>query len=97
MQIKIKILSLSDIVLNWIYSSQMHERFWDVDLVLGCGDLPYYYIEFIVSALNVPTYFVRGNHEKIIEYSNLGTRTEPQGGLIYIAGSQSQWFIAGRC
>jgi Icc-related predicted phosphoesterase len=34
----------------------------DADLVIGCGDLPTYYLEYILSSLNVPLFHVHGNH-----------------------------------
>ena len=41
----------------------MAERFEDVDLIVGCGDLPVDYLEFVVSMLNVPLVYVPGNHD----------------------------------
>lgn len=76
-----KILSVSDVVNNSIYSTQVKKRFPDIDLVLGCGDLPYYYLEFIIDMLNVPVYFVRGNHAPVIEYSKFRESTGPQGAI----------------
>jgi Icc-related predicted phosphoesterase len=75
-----KVLSLSDKIIDSIYSSQVKERFPGVDLILGCGDLSYYYLEYVVSMLNVPLYYVRGNHSNLIEHSKTGLRTRPQGG-----------------
>jgi Icc-related predicted phosphoesterase len=75
-----KVLSLSDKQVDLIYSSQVKDRFADVDLILGCGDLSYYYLEYVVSMLNVPLYYVRGNHSNLIEHSSRGLRTHPQGG-----------------
>lgn len=57
-----KILSLSDVELETMYSKDLKERFPDIDAVIGCGDLPFYYLEYIVSALSVPLYYVNGNH-----------------------------------
>jgi Icc-related predicted phosphoesterase len=51
-----------------------------VDLVIGCGDLAYYYLEYVLNALDVPLFFVRGNHDKVVEYSTEGQRTSPAGG-----------------
>lgn len=34
-----------------------------VEAVISCGDLPAAYIEYITSTLNVPLFFVRGNHD----------------------------------
>jgi len=31
--------------------------------VLSCGDLPPYYLEFLVTVLDVPLFDVRGNHD----------------------------------
>lgn len=76
-----KILALSDKLIPFIYSPQVRSRFENIDLVLGCGDLPYYYLEYVLTALNAPLFFVRGNHDKILEYSNAGQRTHPHGGL----------------
>ncbi len=58
-----KILAISDTVIDGLYSGTVVNRFPDVDLLISCGDLPYYYPEYIVSMLNTPLYFVRGNHD----------------------------------
>lgn len=77
-----KVLSLSDQVLEFIYSPSVAERFAHVDFVLGCGDLPYYYLEFLVDSLNKPVFFVRGNHAPEVEYSATGaTRKSPWGAI----------------
>lgn len=57
-----KILCVSDQIDPLIYSTKSKERFSDIDLVLCAGDLPMEYIDFIVSTLNKPTYFIFGNH-----------------------------------
>lgn len=74
-----KVLSLSDVVVSRIYSPQVRALFGDVDIVLGCGDLPYYYLEFITSMLDRPTFFVRGNHAEVVEYTETGPLTHPHG------------------
>jgi uncharacterized protein len=57
-----KILALSDKVVDWIYSLKLRSTFPALDLVIGCGDLPLEYLEFIVSSLDIPLYYVQGNH-----------------------------------
>ena len=59
-----KILAISDEIINYIYSNSIPERMQDIDLVISCGDLPSYYLEFIVTALNKPLFYVFGNHHK---------------------------------
>jgi Icc-related predicted phosphoesterase len=76
-----KILSLSDNVIPFIYSPQVKRKFQGVELLLGCGDLPYYYLEYVYDALDVPLYFVRGNHDEVVEYGSGAQRTYPHGGI----------------
>lgn len=77
-----KVLAVSDVELDMIYSPLITQRFKDVDLVIGCGDLPYYYLEYIISMLNRPLYYVRGNHApRYKEEGTGGDRTYPWGGV----------------
>mgnify|MGYP002153782736 CR=1 FL=1 len=77
-----KVLAVSDQVAPQIYDASIQPRFADVDLVLSCGDLPHYYLEYIVTMLNVPLYYVMGNHGCELEYSSCGMeRTRPGGCL----------------
>ena len=57
-----KILCLSDYVDPLIYNQNIKQVFSDVDLILCAGDLPLDYIDFVVTMLNKPTYFIFGNH-----------------------------------
>lgn len=57
-----KILCVSDQIDPLIYSQNAKKNFSDIDLVLCAGDLPMDYIDFIVTVLNKPTYFIFGNH-----------------------------------
>ncbi len=75
------VLSLSDVVISFIYSPAIRSRFNDIELAIGCGDLPYYYQEYVISMLDVPFFFVRGNHDKEIEYTVSGNRLAPAGAV----------------
>ena len=76
-----KILAVSDRVLGQLYSTNVRENYPDVELLIGCGDLPFYYLEFLISALNVPLLYVRGNHDTSPQYTIDGrTLTSVQGG-----------------
>jgi Icc-related predicted phosphoesterase len=75
-----KILSVSDVELNLIYSPQIVDHFGQVNTIISCGDLPYYYLEYMISMLNKPLYFVRGNHSQAIEYGTTWERQFPHGG-----------------
>lgn len=73
------ILTLSDKLVESIYTPSIVDRFEDVDLILGCGDLPYYYLEFVQDILRAPLYFVHGNHDSKVEYGSAGEKTAPGG------------------
>ena len=57
-----KILAVSDKVVDWIYSPKVRMLLSDIDLAIGCGDLPLEYLEFIISSLDIPVFYVHGNH-----------------------------------
>jgi calcineurin-like phosphoesterase family protein len=53
-----------------VVSDEVDERLWTgavrglaVDLVIGAGDLPYDYLAYLASVLDVPCVFVPGNHD----------------------------------
>lgn len=76
-----KILAVSDEERAIIYQPAICSRFSDIGLIISCGDLPYYYLEYIISMLNKPLYFVRGNHAPRIEFGEAGERSHPWGGI----------------
>jgi len=82
-----KILTVSDKVDELLYSSAIKRRFGDVDLVLGCGDLPAYYLEFIVTMLGKPLFYVIGNHANAVKQRHeRREKWEYPGGCINIDG-----------
>lgn len=76
-----RILTLSDAPVTYIYSPVVRTRYNGVDLIVGCGDLAYYYLEYVYNALDAPLFYVRGNHDKVIEHSSAGQRGGPHGGI----------------
>ncbi len=77
----LKVLAISDKVVDLLYSPCIVDKFGDVDMVLSCGDLPYYYLEYIISSHNVPLLYVHGNHDPAVEYWASGEEcVGPNGG-----------------
>lgn len=77
-----KVLCVSDKVVNGLYNPSILTIARDVDIILGCGDLPYYYLEYLLTMLNVPLFYVHGNHDSEVEYTPNGEPlTGPGGGL----------------
>ena len=58
-----KFLCVSDQIDPFVYSTTAKERYKDIDGVIAAGDLPLNYLDFIVTTLNKPLYFVYGNHD----------------------------------
>jgi len=74
-----KVLAVSDQVVERIYSLSADGHFHDVDLILGCGDLPYTYLEYLITVLSVPLYYVPGNHDP--EYNAYHSLSHAEGGI----------------
>lgn len=69
-----KILCVSDTIMPQMESAaNLRRRYSDVELVISCGDMSSAYLEFIISVLNVPLFYVRGNHDE-------GYTQNPPGG-----------------
>lgn len=65
-----RILAISDKVEPILYSPAILDRVGKVDAVISCGDLPFYYIEYIMTMLGRPTFYVFGNHGREVQYSS---------------------------
>jgi Icc-related predicted phosphoesterase len=74
----VKILAVSDEVVERLYSLCNIGHFNDIELIIGCGDLPYPYLENMVTFLNVPLFYVPGNHDP--EYRWSDSKTYAEGG-----------------
>jgi Icc-related predicted phosphoesterase len=70
----VKILCVSDTVMPQMESAvNLRRHYGDVELIVSCGDMPSVYLEFITSILNVPLFYIRGNHDE-------GYKDHPPGG-----------------
>lgn len=57
-----RVLAISDVIVEPLYSPAVRTIAADASCVISCGDLPSAYLEYIVSMLDVPLYYVMGNH-----------------------------------
>jgi uncharacterized protein len=76
-----KALILSDVQVPFVYSPTVKEKFGEVDMAISCGDLSYEYLEYVVSSLDIPMYYVRGNHSKEVEETVSGPLRGPRGAV----------------
>jgi Icc-related predicted phosphoesterase len=77
---KMKILAVSDQVEKNLSVPSVRERMSGVELIIGCGDLPYDYLEFLLTILNVPLVYVPGNHDPVYKAQDASAKVE--GGII---------------
>ncbi|HOV48097.1 MAG TPA: metallophosphoesterase [Anaerolineae bacterium] len=75
----LRILAVSDATARILYQPRVQAVVGPVDLLLSCGDLPYSYLDFLVTALNPPAaFYVHGNHD-VREEGREGVLAEPAG------------------
>jgi Icc-related predicted phosphoesterase len=74
----VKILAVSDEVVERLYTLCASGHFREIELILGCGDLPYPYLENLLTFLNIPLFYVPGNHDPIYNADN--TLAHAEGG-----------------
>ena len=94
--LSMKILALSDQVVDRIYTLVSQGHFAGIEMVLGCGDLPYNYLEYLVSMLNVPLFYVPGNHDPV--YNSRFPASRAEGGVnldLHQARSSRGLLLAG--
>jgi Icc-related predicted phosphoesterase len=58
----VRILAISDVEDEAVAAS-LPDRAGTVDLVLGCGDLSYDYLDYVATSLGAPLRAVHGNHD----------------------------------
>ncbi|HLO16904.1 MAG TPA: metallophosphoesterase [Anaerolineales bacterium] len=75
-----KILAVSDEVVERLYSLCQSGHFKEIEFILGCGDLPYSYLENLLTFLNVPLFYVPGNHDPT---------HNPDNSLAYVEGGSN--------
>lgn len=68
----VRVLAVADEVVDTIHDVQVRRH--RPDLVLAAGDLPWDYLEFLSSCLDVPVVFVPGNHDPEVVSPHAGFR-----------------------
>lgn len=58
-----KILAVADVEDRLLYDHFKKERVKGVELIVSCGDLRADYLDFLMTMVNVPMIYVRGNHD----------------------------------
>jgi Icc-related predicted phosphoesterase len=91
----VKILAVSDEVVERLYSLCNSGHFREVQLILGCGDLPYPYLENLLTLLNLPLLYVPGNHDPNYNPQNSLARVEGGSNLDLQVIRHNKFLIGG--
>ncbi|MGZ5368071.1 MAG: metallophosphoesterase family protein [Aeromicrobium sp.] len=78
----VKVLAVADEVVPSLYDVGVRDL--GAELVLAAGDLPWDYLEFLSSCLNVPVVFVPGNHDP-----EISSARQSRSGLYFEDGRPS--------
>lgn len=76
-----KVLALSDRVDPFLDTDDGLNRAREADVMLSCGDLPFDYLERLVTLLNIPFFFILGNHDRPMIHESGVVTEEPGGGI----------------
>jgi Icc-related predicted phosphoesterase len=91
----VKVLVVSDEVVERLYTLCTSGYFNDIELILGCGDLSYPYLENLVTLLNIPLFYVPGNHDPNYNANNTLARVEGGSNLDLKLARHKNFLIGG--
>ena len=74
-----RILAVSDHVSDYLSTPGGLRAVAPVDVVISCGDLPYDYLEYLVTLLDAPLGYVHGNHDAPLLTESGKMLTIPRG------------------
>lgn len=97
-----KLLAVSDRTDPVLYGRGLEAHAGGVEAVISCGDLPFEYLEYLATFLNVPVFYVRGNRDPGEESGKrpggcipLDGRVEEVGGVSIAGLSGCNWYSGG--
>jgi uncharacterized protein len=97
-----KVLCISDKAESMLHGPALVSYAGGVEAVISCGDLPFDYLEYIVTFLGVPVYYVLGNHDPDAESKEypggctpLDGRVVDAGGVVLAGLSGSRFYSGG--
>lgn len=100
-QHQLRILTVSDFIDKELTRKVEDKILEPVDLIISCGDLAPEYLSFLRDRLDVPLYYVKGNHdirytrENTMGCENIHERVVSFGSLNIIGLEGSIWYNGG--
>src|SRR5690348_15321083 len=93
---QLTILTVADQVSPWLYDYFNPDKWRHLDLIVSCGDLPPDYLDFLVSRLDVPLLYVRGNHDGGYRSTQFQGMTNLHGRIVTCRGLRIAGFEGSR-
>lgn len=90
-----KILCISDRVERVLHGPELSSYAEGVEAVISCGDLPFDYLEYIITFLGAPVYYVLGNHDPAPDSKECPQGCIPLDGRIVEIGGVSFAGLSG--
>ena len=87
-----RILAVADEVDEFLYGDRLHAI--RPDLIVSSGDLPFDYLEYLVSTANVPLLYVPGNHDASLQRADTTWMSLEQA--VPVAGPEGCENVDGR-
>jgi Icc-related predicted phosphoesterase len=94
----VKILAVADREDRALADHFDPRRWAGIDLIVSCGDLKPEYLDYLVSCLNVPLVYVRGNHDTTYDSHHMGGCQNLHGRVVRVQGLRiaglegSRWY-----
>jgi len=82
----VKVLCISDHVESMLHGPTLNSYAGGVEAVISCGDLPFDYLEYIITFLGVPVFYVLGNHDPAPDSKEYPGGCTPLDGQVVDAG-----------
>jgi uncharacterized protein len=90
------VLAIADEVSRVLYDAFQKERWANIDLIVSCGDVPPEFLDFLVSSLNVPLCYVRGNHDGTYPLSRYAGLDNVHGRIVRVGDVRVAGFEGSR-
>ena len=90
-----KILCISDQVERVLHGPSLNHYARGVEAVISCGDLPFDYLEYVLTFLGVPLYYVLGNHDPAPDGPEYPGGCIPLDGEVMEIGTREKVVVAG--
>src|SRR5450759_3034159 len=92
----LNVLAIADEIAPKLYDHLDRERWQEIDLVVSSGDLPPDFLDYLCTNLNIPLFYVRGNHDASYPESNYDGSQDVNARIVTYRGLRIAGFEGSR-